>query len=338
MVSLIKGMPHDSLFRANLEDLRVSFDVIMQCLPKIYKQNCDCRKIVLEASTFINLFLQQSASDIVLSIPFNTEDNTKVFILIEHQSSEPKDMPWRMLQYSISIIERHLLQYGVRPHVVPILLYQGSGTPYKGDMNVQDGFVPKALPPTIQTQDIILIDLSVMDDDEILKYGRAAPMMLAMKYARQKPDFDKVMDKMVPVLSKLTDSLKHQLVFYISEQWGYDQQVLMQTLSKHLVESGGKMTSLADILRAEIRAEISDQEQEKGFQRSQQELQQSQQELQQSQQENERQARKISKLEQENERQAHKMSQMEQENERQTRKIFQLEQMIKELRHTQLAH
>ena len=69
---------------------------------------------------------------------------------------------------------------------MPVLLYQGDSTPYQGPLNVQDNVAPKGLPPTIQSQDIILIELAVMDDEEILKYGKAAPMMLAMKYARKK--------------------------------------------------------------------------------------------------------------------------------------------------------
>ena len=82
--------------------------MLLQCLPKEYKQNCDYRRIDLEASNFVNQYLQQTACDAVLSIPSITEDNAQVFILIENQSTKPKDMPWRMFQYSVSIIDRHL--------------------------------------------------------------------------------------------------------------------------------------------------------------------------------------------------------------------------------------
>ena len=289
-------MPHDGYFRVNLEEPKVRNTFLKRFLPKYFQQICNIEASALELNHHVGDALEQTVSDVVLSIP--TTDGYKVFTLIEHQSSADKNIVWRMYEYMNAIIKRHHKQQGTRPHVVPILFYQGDGKPYSGTLNVQEEFMPKIMSPTITSRDLVVVDLAPMSDDEIMGCDNLAAMMLAMKYVRKPDDFNKVMDKMIIALSRLPSDLQGKTLIYINNQWDYAKQELERAMHERQILSEGKMSNLIDVLRKEIREHDLKQYEQK-LQQSEQKLQQSEQKLQQSEQKIQQSEQKIQQYEQE---------------------------------------
>ena len=265
---------NDSFFHATLEYYDAAYDFMKKFLPQDIQLACKIKEIQQESSVHIDDYFHHTASNVVLSVPTNTEKGYRTFILIEHQSTVDNNIPWRMMKYMQAIIERYDAQHKIKPHVAPILFYQGDGKPYNGALNVQDDIFPKSMRHTLATVNMTVVDLAIMSDDEIMNCGKVSAMMLAMKYARKSSDINKVMDKMAVALGRLPRRLQGRSLMYVSEQWGGDMDLLMQAMSKRKSLSEGKMVSLADILRAEISEQISERERAKGRAEAREEVRQ----------------------------------------------------------------
>ena len=141
------------------------------------------------------------------------------------------------MKYMQALIERYDAQYKIKPHVAPILFYQGDGKPYNGPLNVQDDFFPKGIRPTLATANLTVVDLASMSDEKIMDCGKVAAMMLAMKYARKQSNLNEVMDKMVIALERLPKRLQGRSLMYINDQWGYSAELFKQILSERKILS-----------------------------------------------------------------------------------------------------
>ena len=251
---------NDSFFHATLEYYDAAYDFMKKFLPQDIQLACKIKEIQQESSVHIDDYFHHTASNVVLSVPTNTEKGYRTFILIEHQSTVDNNIPWRMMKYMQAIIERYDAQHNIKLHVAPILFYQGDGKPYNGALNVQDEIFPKSMRHTLATVNMTVVDLAIMSDDEIMNCGKVSAMMLAMKYARNSPDLNKVMDKMAVALGRLPRRLQGRSLMYVSDKWGVDMELLMQAIAKHKSLSEGKKVSLADILIEEISEQISERE------------------------------------------------------------------------------
>ena len=263
---------HDALFRTTCEYLEAVYDLMCKFLPPDILQACNIKDIRQESGEHIDDYLHHTASDVVVSVPTTTEPGYRILILLEHQSTVDNNIHWRMMKYMQALIERYDAQYKIKPHVAPILFYQGDGKPYNGPLNVQDDFFPKGMRHTLATVNLTVVDLASMSDEKIMDCGKVAAMMLAMKYARKQSNLTEVMDNMVIALERLPKRLQGRSLMYINDQWGYSAELFEQILSERKILSEGKMASLTEIMAAEISAQISEQERAKGREEGREEM------------------------------------------------------------------
>lgn len=128
------------------------------------------RPVHAEAGTrhLVEPDLHQYASDILWSVKTTGGEDGYVYTLIEHQSTENLYMPFRMLRYSVAAMQRHLEQHKTLPLVIPVLFYHGERSPYPYSMNWLDCFENPALAAKIYTKPFPLVDITVVDDNEIM--------------------------------------------------------------------------------------------------------------------------------------------------------------------------
>lgn len=174
--------PHDALAKYCLSNLSVARDFLEAHLPGAVQECCNFNTLAIEPGSHIDEILKQRCSDILYSLEINDSPGY-VYCLIEHQSKAEKLMPFRMLSYQVAIMQRHLDQgYDQLPLVIPLLLYHGRCSPYPYSVKLSDCFVQSELAEETLFKKLYLIDLTVMNEDEIMGHRRAALLEMVQKH------------------------------------------------------------------------------------------------------------------------------------------------------------
>ncbi len=117
-----------------------------------------------------------------------TDGNDRyIHVLIEHQSSDDKMMAFRQMRYAIAAMQRYLeAGYDQLPLVIPLQFYHGARSPYPHSTNWLDCFSNPEVAGKIYTNPFPLVDVTVIDDDDIMCHRRMAALTLLMKHIRQR--------------------------------------------------------------------------------------------------------------------------------------------------------
>ncbi|EBT1027424.1 Rpn family recombination-promoting nuclease/putative transposase [Salmonella enterica] len=243
--------PHDAAFRSFLANPDVARDFLELHLPAEYRQLCDLSTLKLEPATFVEPDLHQYASDILWSVKTTGGEDGYVYTLIEHQSTENLYMPFRMLRYSVAAMQRHLEQHKTLPLVIPVLFYHGERSPYPYSMNWLGCFENPALAAKIYTKPFPLVDITVVDDNEIMNHRRMAALTLLMKHIRQR-DMLMCLDNLVRALQDIQDEEQITVLFnYLLNGSEYVTVEFLQTLAQRLPQHEDSIMTLAERLKQE---------------------------------------------------------------------------------------
>lgn len=247
--------PHDAAFRSFLANPGVARDFLELHLPAEYRQLCDLTTLKLEPCTFVEPDLHQYASDILWSVKTTSGEDGYVYTLIEHQSSENLYMPFRMLRYSVAAMQRHLEQHKTLPLVIPVLFYHGERSPYPYSMNWLDCFENPALAAKIYTNPFPLVDVTVIDDDDIMHHRRMAALTLLMKHIRQR-DLMELLDKLpLLMVEMISDEQVRVLIHYMVNAGDSPSPEFMRALAARLPQHEDKLMTIAERLEQKGRLE-----------------------------------------------------------------------------------
>lgn len=215
---------------------------------------CDLSTLKLEPATFVEPDLHQYASDILWSVKITGGKDGYVYTLIEHQSTENLYMPFRMLRYSVAAMQRHLEQHKTLPLVIPVLFYHGESSPYPYSMNWLDCFENPALAAKIYTKPFPLVDITVVDDNEIMNHRRMAALTLLMKHIRHR-DMMELLDKLPQVMVEISDEQVRVLIHYIVNAGDSVSPEFMRALAERLPQHEDKLMTIAERLEQKGRQE-----------------------------------------------------------------------------------
>ena len=166
-------IPHDAIFKTFLSNTRHAQDFMELSLPESLRGICDLKTLRLESGSFVDDDLRACYSDILYSLKTVRGDGY-VYVLIEHQSSPDKMMPFRLLRYAIAAMQRHLdAGHNMLPLVIPVLFFQGGRSPYHS-MNWLDLFNEPRHAAQLYSGHFPLVDIPLIPDDEILKHRKMA--------------------------------------------------------------------------------------------------------------------------------------------------------------------
>ena len=173
--------PHDRFFRSMMIDPKVIREFFEQNLPAHIRTVINFDSIAAEKDSFIDDHLRLQIADLLYSVEFGGQPGY-LYILVEHQSTPDKLMPFRILQYIVAIMNHHLTKTGksILPVVYPIIFYNG-WKPYNCSTDIFDLFgEKKELAKDILWKPCQLINLSKIPDEEFkdrLFYGVVAYIM-----------------------------------------------------------------------------------------------------------------------------------------------------------------
>jgi len=176
--------PHDAIFKTFLSNSLLARNFLELHLPEPLLAICDLNTLRLESGSFIEDDLRACYSDILYSLK-TTRGDGYAYVLIEHQSSPDRIMPFRLMRYAIAAMQRHLdAGHKTLPLVIPVLFYQGSRSPYPFSTNWLDLFDEPELAAKLYGGGFPLVDITVIPDEEIRKHRKMALLTLLQKHIR----------------------------------------------------------------------------------------------------------------------------------------------------------
>ncbi|WP_338883565.1 Rpn family recombination-promoting nuclease/putative transposase [Xenorhabdus sp. TH1] len=249
--------PHDAAFKGFMTQIENAKDFFDIHLPEKIKQLCDLSTLTLTNSSFIDQQLRSRMSDVLYSVQ-TQQGEGYIYVLVEHQSTPDKIMAWRMMHYSFMAMNQHLQQGNkTLPLVVPVLFYHGERSPYPFQQTWTQCFPLPELAKEIYFNPFPLVDVTVIDDNELVNHRKIAVMELAMKHKNLREGFKAVTallaqalkhnynsdNDVVTILHYLFNTMDsphfEQIIQQLIEQTDSRQEVIM-TIAQRLHEKGRK--------------------------------------------------------------------------------------------------
>ena len=159
---------HDLYFKEAMSDLRVAKDFLQQHLPDKVLAVTDLSTLRIEKDSYLSKHAKQLMSDMLYRVTMNSNDGY-IYVLVEHQSTPDRMMPFRLLRYTCEIIARHIknLTGKTLPVVVPLVFYHGQRTyPYSTDIFDLFG-KNKELAKNSLLKPFVLVDVGGIPDEDL---------------------------------------------------------------------------------------------------------------------------------------------------------------------------
>ena len=121
----ISPTPHDSFWKANLNDPKKAKKLIETHLSKEIVKHTDFTTLEAKPTEFIQHNLRLIVSDVLYSVKIKGKP-AYIYFLWEHMSTAEALMAFRMLLYVAEIMKWHLAQGNNKlPLVIPCVIYHG---------------------------------------------------------------------------------------------------------------------------------------------------------------------------------------------------------------------
>jgi predicted transposase/invertase (TIGR01784 family) len=247
--------PHDLFFRSMMVEPRFIKEFFEYHLPGHIRSVINIDSIRPEKESFINEKLKEQITDLVYSAEFGDQQGY-IALLVEHQSTPEKLMPFRVLQYVMAVMDYHITktQKKILPVVVPLVYYNG-WKPYNYSTNIFDLFGDKKeLAEDVLWSPFNLIDLSKISDQKLKEKTWYGVTALVMKHIFEK-DFLTPLKKMITDLNAIANMGEDGNI-YVNKVLNYitataniqDRQEAIQTIKNGLSNLDEKrlMTTLAE--------------------------------------------------------------------------------------------
>lgn len=154
---IIPSKPYDSFIRAAMQHKAVAKAFFIQELPNKLSKSLDYSTLTPLNTSYIDSQLQSSFSDICFECHYDTnylnekgiegQHQAKIIMLVEHQSSPGKLMPFRMFHYLLNALHKEILKHGESafnqglPAIYPLIYYHGEQSRYPYPLNFSDCFL-----------------------------------------------------------------------------------------------------------------------------------------------------------------------------------------------------
>ena len=249
--------PHDRYFRTLMASPEVAQEFFEKHLPNKIKDILNLKSLQLQHNSYIDDVLYEQIVDLLYSADFSGSSGY-IYVLVEHQSTPDKLMPFRMLKYMVAIMEDHLAKPGnhTLPIIYPIIMYSGA-KPYNYSTDLFDLFTDKELAMEILWQPCQLVDISVMTDAEFDGFMWYGAMAKAMKYIHKyQKDIISLVERIMPELQKIENAGKINYVFTTIKYFfevgeAPNQDKFRDVIQRGLTKSGDKIMTFAEQLRFE---------------------------------------------------------------------------------------
>lgn len=253
---------HDAVFKKFLSNRKVTKEFLQLHLPPAIRDRCDFSTLTIRPGSFVEENLRQCFSDILYSMKMTMENGDTneclIYFIIEHQSNPQKFMALRKLRYVVNVLQQ-CIEQGCKklPVVVPILFYHGKVRPYPYSNDWLDCFADRELAESVYFNPFPVVDVTAIDDEEIMKHGNVALLELVQKHIFAR-DMMVISQAIVSLLNTYcTESeLIKALMYYIAQRGEIaNTQQFLKTIIEQAPTYREDIMTIAQDLRKEGREE-----------------------------------------------------------------------------------
>jgi len=251
---------HDHILRTTMAQPEVIKEFFSNYLPSHIKKEVNLDSIKLQKNSFINDKLRMQITDLLYTAQFG-EKLGYLYLLIEHQSTPDKLMPYRILRYKLSIMEHHLkiTKNKELPIIYPLIFYSGKRT-YNHSTNIFDLFgKQKKLAEDIFYKPYQLIDLQEIPDNKLkeqLWFGILARIMKHIYSKNILPYLKAIMPELKIIENYGNKNYTYSVISYLFEAGEIpDQEEFVETIKTGLSVKEDKVMTLAQQYEEKGRAQ-----------------------------------------------------------------------------------
>lgn len=177
------SLVHDNFFRTVMKNHRVAREFLTIHLPEELRQVINFDNLIFQPRSFIDDVRKETVVDVLYKTKIETHD-AYLYLLLEHQSTPDKLMPFRILKYICNIIAHHLevTNQNTIPLIYPMVVYHAE-RPYPFSTDINDLVdAPPDLVKRYFLKPFQLIDLAKIEDQELKNHAWAGAMEFALKH------------------------------------------------------------------------------------------------------------------------------------------------------------
>ena len=188
----MKPNPHDALVRYTFKNLTHARGLLKSLLPAPLVRQAQWHKLAVVDGSFIDPQLAEKQTDLLYHVPIAGHD-AFIYVLLEHQSTPQRMMPFRMLVYLTRIWQRELSEHPELrklPLIVPLVLHhsaKGWTAPTSmAELYNADQELLQSLGDLLPQMTFQLTDLTHQEDQELhrsLTSSLAKLVLLSLKHA-----------------------------------------------------------------------------------------------------------------------------------------------------------
>lgn len=267
--------PHDALAKTTFQRPELAAEEILHALGPRIARWLDPRSLTLVPGSFIAEDMRGRASDVLYTARM-AEHEVFVYVLLEHQSSDDRWMPLRVLQYMVEIWGQYRRQEPKArclPPILPVVLHHGDA-PWRRATRFEALFeLPAALAEDLLVHlprfAFALDDLAAQSEEELRARPASAHLrlvLLALQHARSSPSIEALLRRLLDLMRELSRT---------PEGLGALREVFWYLFQVRAGEDRGGLVTVAAELRESAREDfmqtIAQWYEEQGAQRGRQE-------------------------------------------------------------------
>ncbi len=175
--------PHDKFFKQSMANRQVASEFFKTHLPAELLEKIDFSTLELQKETFIDEAYKSHAADVVYQVRLG-QAPAYLYVLCEHQSEVDKIMAFRLLVYTVRIMELHEKRYSDQPLplVYPIVVYTGEN-PWDAPLDFFELFgEQQASAREVWLKPYPLIDVQRLDNAVLRKQLWSGLMQFVLKF------------------------------------------------------------------------------------------------------------------------------------------------------------
>ncbi|EPB0514510.1 Rpn family recombination-promoting nuclease/putative transposase [Salmonella enterica subsp. enterica] len=258
---------HDGLFKLFLREPGTARDFLAAHLPQDIRARVRLETLKLEPGSFVDQALRELHSDVLYSVETADGDAGYIYCLVEHQSTADRMMAWRMMRYSMAVMDAHLKKGNVTlPVVVPLLFYQGTVRPYPYSTDWLDCFDAPALAREVYSRPWPLVDVSVMEDSDLQSHRRMALLELVQRDIRHRDAASLLRDavQLIRLAGNTREQVEAVLCYIVYN--GMNSGMAREKITPFLYELAGEIPEYKELIMGTIAQQLKEEGIQQGIQ------------------------------------------------------------------------
>ncbi len=246
---------HDSIFKLFLSHIEIAKAFLRAYLPKSVTKRIDWKKLALykfNPESVIGQSLGKRTADMVYTTKVDGQQGYLI-AHIEHQSTLTEETYIRAEIYShlIWLEHRKMHTKQARPAIISVVYFHGKEDTEKYPTCLNDLLPPKPFDKFFLKP--LFVNVNEYSDEELAKHGEMAPADLLFKYSMKRKPSKTIINKLFSALTRYSSDLREDALYYISQQFDTDWDILCNEASKYFDE--GEIMTAAEQLAQKGRQE-----------------------------------------------------------------------------------